>query len=212
MLPVPLDCLSSPYVLCTQCCQFLWIVCLRTRHKAKTNNPEQLATLGTQDIRRRQTIQRNWQHWVHKTWQYLCVVFFVCLSLSWVWCTQCWQYLCVVFFVCLSLLYCPTISVILTFVRVVSLPLVWYFLSFLYFLYSKESKYHTNGRKNTGTKVNITLMVGKYRNKCNITLMVGMILTLVRVFSLPLVWYLLSFLYFPTISVIFPFVPVFPYQ
>ena len=39
--------------------------------------------------------------------------------------------------------------------------------------YSNESKYHTNGRKNTGTKVNITLMVGKYRNKCNITLMVG---------------------------------------
>ena len=31
--------------------------------------------------------------------------------------------------------------------------------------YSNESKYHTNGRKNTGTKVNITLMVGKYRNK-----------------------------------------------
>ena len=28
-LPVSLDCLSSPYVLCTQCCQFLWIVCLR---------------------------------------------------------------------------------------------------------------------------------------------------------------------------------------
>jgi ribosomal protein L33 len=80
MLPVSLDCLSSPYVLCTQCCQFLWIVCLRlmscvpnvgnigyTRHKTKTNNPEKPATLGTQDIRRRQTIQRNWQHWVHKT-------------------------------------------------------------------------------------------------------------------------------------------------
>jgi hypothetical protein len=29
MLSVSLDCLSSPYVLCTQCCQFLWIVCLR---------------------------------------------------------------------------------------------------------------------------------------------------------------------------------------
>jgi hypothetical protein len=39
--------------------------------------------------------------------------------------------------------------------------------------YSNESKYHTNGRKNTGTKVNITLILGKYRNKCNITLMVG---------------------------------------
>jgi phosphatidylglycerophosphate synthase len=29
MLPVSLDCFSSPYVLCTQCCRFLWIVCLR---------------------------------------------------------------------------------------------------------------------------------------------------------------------------------------
>ena len=29
MLPVSLDCLSSPYVLCTQCCRFIWIVCLR---------------------------------------------------------------------------------------------------------------------------------------------------------------------------------------
>ena len=28
MLPVSLDCLSSPYVLCTKCCQFLWIGCL----------------------------------------------------------------------------------------------------------------------------------------------------------------------------------------
>jgi ribosomal protein L33 len=36
-----------------------------TRHKTKANNPEKLATLGTQD--ERQTIQRNWQHWVHKT-------------------------------------------------------------------------------------------------------------------------------------------------
>jgi hypothetical protein len=39
--------------------------------------------------------------------------------------------------------------------------------------YRNESKYHTNGRENTVTKVNITLMVGTYRNKCNITLMVG---------------------------------------
>jgi hypothetical protein len=62
MLPVSLDCLSSSYVLCTQCCQLLWIVCLRLM-----SYPEKLATLGTQDIRRRQTIQRNWQHYVHKT-------------------------------------------------------------------------------------------------------------------------------------------------
>jgi hypothetical protein len=32
----------------------------------------------------------------------LCCVF-VCLSLFCVWCTQCWQYFCVVFFFCLSL-------------------------------------------------------------------------------------------------------------
>jgi hypothetical protein len=137
--------LSSPYNLCTQCCQLLWLATLGTkdirwrqsretgnigytRHMAKTNNPEKLATLGTQDIswivclrlmscvpnvasfsglfvftlclvypmlpvsldclhlitcvpnnpeklatlgkqdiRWRQTIQRNWQHWVHNT-------------------------------------------------------------------------------------------------------------------------------------------------
>jgi hypothetical protein len=29
------------------------------------NNTEKLATLGTQD--EWQTIQRNWQHWIHKT-------------------------------------------------------------------------------------------------------------------------------------------------
>jgi hypothetical protein len=35
-------------------------------HKTKANNPEKLATLDTQDIRQRQTIQRNWKHWIHK--------------------------------------------------------------------------------------------------------------------------------------------------
>jgi ribosomal protein L33 len=38
-----------------------------TRHKTKVNNPEKLTILDTQDKRPRQTIQRNWQHWVHKT-------------------------------------------------------------------------------------------------------------------------------------------------
>jgi hypothetical protein len=42
------------FVLCILCC-------------TKANNPEKLAILDTQDLRRRQTIQRNWQHWIHKT-------------------------------------------------------------------------------------------------------------------------------------------------
>ena len=46
--------------------------------KSRTDNPEKLATLGTQNrgqinVREHQrgnqelTIQRNWQHWEHKT-------------------------------------------------------------------------------------------------------------------------------------------------
>jgi hypothetical protein len=81
----------SPYNLCTQCCQFLWIVCLHLMSclpnvssfsglvvftlclvypmlpaSLDCLHPEKPATLGTQDIRRRQSIQRNWQHSVHK--------------------------------------------------------------------------------------------------------------------------------------------------
>jgi hypothetical protein len=41
--------------------------------------------------------------------------------------------------------------------------------------YRKESKLQTNGRENTGTKVNITLMIEKYRNE-------SVILTFVPVF------------------------------
>jgi hypothetical protein len=80
MLPVSLDCpfLIAPLVfsdvylscvLCTLCCQFLWIVyfwlplwhSLRyTRHLA---NKRQRIPKGNQIY----TIQRNWQHRVHKT-------------------------------------------------------------------------------------------------------------------------------------------------
>ena len=38
-----------------------------TKHRTKTNNPETLATSGTQNTGPGQTIQRHWQHRVHKT-------------------------------------------------------------------------------------------------------------------------------------------------
>jgi hypothetical protein len=77
MLPVSLDCpffiapqfcLSSSSVLCTKCCQFLWIVHYCFKHRMKTNNtegqwrmdnPEKLATFDTQDTGRRQTKLRG---------------------------------------------------------------------------------------------------------------------------------------------------------
>ena len=39
---------------------------LRINVRENRNNPKKLAILDTQDTRRRQTIQRNWQHWIHK--------------------------------------------------------------------------------------------------------------------------------------------------
>ena len=35
--------------------------------QSRMDNPEQLATQGTQDEEKHNTTQRNWQHRVHKT-------------------------------------------------------------------------------------------------------------------------------------------------
>jgi hypothetical protein len=47
-----LFCLSLSCVLCTQCCQFLLI---EPKEQSRMDNPEKLATLGTQDTGQRQT-------------------------------------------------------------------------------------------------------------------------------------------------------------
>jgi hypothetical protein len=109
-------CLSSFSVLCTQCCQFVFVFvqCLVypmlpvfVCHKTLNEDKHKLATLGTQDTERRQTqtgnigytrhwtkTNKNWQHWVHKTLND-CVpnVASFCLSSFSVLCTQCCQFL-----------------------------------------------------------------------------------------------------------------------
>jgi uncharacterized membrane protein len=84
-----------------------WVHQTQDRDKqTKKHNKEILSTLGTPDTGQRQTNKNTTQRYCQQCtqcWQYLCIVFFVCLSLSCVWCTQCWQYLCVVFCFCLSL-------------------------------------------------------------------------------------------------------------
>ena len=86
MLPVSLDCLSSSYVLCTQCCQFLWIVCLRLMSCV----PKVASFSGLFVFA-------------------LCLVYLMltvsldCLSSPYVLCTQCYQFL---WIVCLRLMSC----------------------------------------------------------------------------------------------------------
>ena len=83
MLSVSLDCLPSSYVLCIQCCQFLWIVC----HSSCVPNVASFSGLFA---------------------FVLCLVYPMlsvsldCLPSSYVLCTQCCQFLCIV---CLRLVY-----------------------------------------------------------------------------------------------------------
>jgi type III secretory pathway component EscS len=62
MLPVSLDCLFV-VVLCTQCCQCLWMVCLSSSYVLNVASVSGLFVCRDN----KQTTQRHWQHWVHKT-------------------------------------------------------------------------------------------------------------------------------------------------
>jgi hypothetical protein len=96
------------FVLCTQCCQFLWIVhswlllrfsltficfvCLRPVRQTKQINVRE-----NRRSNQEWTIQRNWQRWVHKTApSVFSNVSMFCLSSSCLLCTQCCQFLWIV--------------------------------------------------------------------------------------------------------------------
>jgi hypothetical protein len=109
-----LDCLFSSCILCAQCWHCLWIVCFHpascvpnvdrdtvntrhTRYRMKTNIPETLSTLCTQDTGWRQTIQRHCQHWAYQI-QKEETVSLDCLFSSCILCAQCWHCLWIVCF------------------------------------------------------------------------------------------------------------------
>jgi hypothetical protein len=88
-------------VLCTQCCQCLWMVCLSSScvpnvasvsdwqhwvHKTTTN--KQSRDTGNIGYTRRpqQIIQRHWQHWVHKDCLFVVVLCTQCCQCLWVVC------------------------------------------------------------------------------------------------------------------------------
>jgi hypothetical protein len=59
------------FVLCTLCCQFLWIVTEGAIKKGQSRETGNIGyTINVREYRRgnqKRTIQRNWQHRVHKT-------------------------------------------------------------------------------------------------------------------------------------------------